>query len=326
MFGRRALGHREGRLADRLHGISIDPERAKEEWLRYQLKSGGAGRPARRQPHLPVPHRRRAGGGRARDDRQGLGPGPARAPRGRHAPLRPGDRGRAGHRPRRRAAARAADLRPDRARRARSPSQAGRIHDFLADPASTGVVAVALPEEMPVNETIDLRAALRADMGMELDAVVVNALLPERFADKEAARLAKLDGRLPEAAAAAVAAALAEHSRAAEQREEVERLRAALDAPVVEPSLPVRARARARGARAAERRAGGGAVIDELARAQGGLHLRRLGRRGQDHHLGGDRARHGGARQEGGGADDRPGPAAGQRARAARARQRGARV
>ncbi len=39
LFGRRALGHREGVLADGLHGISIDPRRAKEEWLRYQLKS-----------------------------------------------------------------------------------------------------------------------------------------------------------------------------------------------------------------------------------------------------------------------------------------------
>ncbi len=34
-----------------------------------------------------------------------------------------------------------------------------------------------------------------------------------------------------------------------------------------------------------------------LARAQGGLHLRGIGRRGQDHHLGGDRARHGGPRE-----------------------------
>ena len=29
LFGRRALGHREGKLADGLHGISIDPDKAR---------------------------------------------------------------------------------------------------------------------------------------------------------------------------------------------------------------------------------------------------------------------------------------------------------
>ena len=275
VFGRRALGHREGAAgATGCTAISIDPVRAKEEWLRYQLKSAALAGLLGGSRIFQYLTAAAPGGGRARDDRQGLGPGPARAPRGRHAPydLAIVDAPATGHGL---ALLRAPRTYAQIARVGPIARQAGRIHDFLADPASTGVVAVALPEEMPVNETIDLRAALRADMGMELDAVVVNALLPDRFADKEAARLAKLDGRLPEAAAAAVAAALAEHSRAEEQREEVERLRAALDTPVVTPSLPVRARPRARGDRAAERRAGGGAVIDELARAQGGLHLRR---------------------------------------------------
>ena len=34
------LGHEERELAPGLSGVSIDPERAKSEWLRHQLKYG----------------------------------------------------------------------------------------------------------------------------------------------------------------------------------------------------------------------------------------------------------------------------------------------
>jgi anion-transporting ArsA/GET3 family ATPase len=39
MFGADGLGHRERELAPGLFGFSVDPERAKQEWLRYQLRS-----------------------------------------------------------------------------------------------------------------------------------------------------------------------------------------------------------------------------------------------------------------------------------------------
>ena len=42
---------------------------------------------------------------------------------------------------------------------------------------------------MPVNETLSLRDALDED-GLELDAVIVNALYPARFDDAEAGELA----------------------------------------------------------------------------------------------------------------------------------------
>ncbi|MGQ0521633.1 MAG: ArsA family ATPase [Actinomycetota bacterium] len=53
--------------------------------------------------------------------------------------------------------------------------------DILSDPARTGMVIVATPEEMPVNETIDLAARLRAETAVDLAAVVVNRVLPELF-------------------------------------------------------------------------------------------------------------------------------------------------
>src|ERR671935_116262 len=45
------------------------------------------------------------------------------------------------------------------------------IHRFVSDRRKTGVVAVALPQEMPVNETVLLRDEL-ADAGLRIDRVV----------------------------------------------------------------------------------------------------------------------------------------------------------
>src|SRR5215213_10558479 len=44
--------------------------------------------------------------------------------------------------------------------------QAAKVSEMLADPARTGYVAVALPEEMPVNETIELERRLRAALAV----------------------------------------------------------------------------------------------------------------------------------------------------------------
>ncbi len=65
--------------------------------------------------------------------------------------------------------------------------QGRAIAATLADRAFTGVVAVATPEEMPVNETLTLHEALLRE-GLDLDAVVVNALYPERFDADEVTR------------------------------------------------------------------------------------------------------------------------------------------
>ena len=59
--------------------------------------------------------------------------------------------------------------------------QTGWMLDILSDPAQTGAVIVATPEEMPVNETLDLSARLRDETQVDLAAVVVNRVLPELF-------------------------------------------------------------------------------------------------------------------------------------------------
>ncbi|MCD9625102.1 ArsA family ATPase [Rhabdothermincola salaria] len=53
--------------------------------------------------------------------------------------------------------------------------------DLLSDPAITGAVVVATPEEMPVTETLELVDRLEAETQVPLAAVVVNKVLPELF-------------------------------------------------------------------------------------------------------------------------------------------------
>ncbi len=57
------------------------------------------------------------------------------------------------------------------------------MRDLLIDPRTTGVVLVSLPEEMPVNETLELHAALKSRVKMTSVMVVLNGFIPPRFAE-----------------------------------------------------------------------------------------------------------------------------------------------
>jgi anion-transporting ArsA/GET3 family ATPase len=104
----------------------------------------------------------------------------------------------------------------------------GRIIDaMLSDPAQTGVVAVARAEEMPVNETLALEAALPESVGVHVDLIVCGGLLPDRF---DAADVRTLEAAPP---TRPVRAALMAHARARAQRAQLARLRRRARAPVV---------------------------------------------------------------------------------------------
>jgi anion-transporting ArsA/GET3 family ATPase len=60
-------------------------------------------------------------------------------------------------------------------------SQTDWMLAILSDPVKTGVVIVATPEEMPVNETIDLTHRVATETTVKLAAIVVNRVLPELF-------------------------------------------------------------------------------------------------------------------------------------------------
>ena len=66
-------------------------------------------------------------------------------------------------------------------------SQTDWLVELLSDPVVTGVNIVTTPEEMPVAETIELVARLRAEVTTPLATVIVNRVLPELFtvADEE---------------------------------------------------------------------------------------------------------------------------------------------
>ena len=60
-------------------------------------------------------------------------------------------------------------------------SDAAWMRDFLIDRATTAVVLVSLPEEMPVNETLELHDALTTRVKMHPRLVVLNGFISRRF-------------------------------------------------------------------------------------------------------------------------------------------------
>jgi Mrp family chromosome partitioning ATPase len=112
------------------------------------------------------------------------------------------------------------------ARVGRIARQGRTIDAMVTDPARTGVIAVARPEEMPVTEMLSLQDALRDEVGLEVGLVAANGVLPQRFSVAEAGALdAAPDG--PEIRAARHAGA-----RARSQRTQLRRLRRGARAPV----------------------------------------------------------------------------------------------
>src|SRR5688572_5217605 len=215
LMGREGVGYEEAEIAENLSAISLDQQHTLEEWVTYQLPSKTLAGMLYRNgifQHLTSAapgikelvtigkiwelsqlHRK------TKDARPydfvvvdspatGHGLGMLRAPRtfadiARVGPIR---------------------------------HQADRIHDFIVS-NRTGVLAVALPEEMPVNETLDYRQELVAFRG-DLDSVVMNGLYPARFTAEEIDTLNGRDG-------AAVRAAVTEYCRYRSQVEELERLK-----------------------------------------------------------------------------------------------------
>src|SRR5580658_4285012 len=64
-------------------------------------------------------------------------------------------------------------------------SQTDWMLEILSDPRQTGLVAVCTPEEMPVNETLELEKRVREETTVQMSAVVVNRVLPELFGQRE---------------------------------------------------------------------------------------------------------------------------------------------
>jgi len=68
------------------------------------------------------------------------------------------------------------------------------VIELLTDPAITGVVVVSTPEEMPVNETLELIGRLQGETTIDVAAVIANRVLPELFGDSEEKTFERLCG------------------------------------------------------------------------------------------------------------------------------------
>jgi anion-transporting ArsA/GET3 family ATPase len=111
-------------------------------------------------------------------------------------------------------------------------SQAQELDRFITDHDMTGAAIVALPEEMPVNESASLEDSLTNEVGMAVDRVYMNGLYPERFAKGEASELERAMEEADGPAKAAVRAALSEYRRSRSQRAQLQRLKRAVTSPV----------------------------------------------------------------------------------------------
>ena len=73
-------------------------------------------------------------------------------------------------------------------------AQAEALETFIVNHRKTGVAIVALPEEMPVNETAALERTLVEDVGVSVDRVYMNGALPGAV-QRAGARAARVDRR-----------------------------------------------------------------------------------------------------------------------------------
>jgi anion-transporting ArsA/GET3 family ATPase len=101
-------------------------------------------------------------------------------------------------------------------------TQARKVVALLEDPVRSALVAVALPAELSVSETLDLEHRVAGAVGRPLDAVVVNGVVPRRFSSADVDRLLSRDGDVP---GPVVAAARRQHGQASTQQGQLRRLR-----------------------------------------------------------------------------------------------------
>lgn len=113
------------------------------------------------------------------------------------------------------------------ARLGRVERHASIIGELISDPRRTAVVAVARPEELPVNETLQLERRLADEVGLPLSLAVANRVTPNRFSAREASELEGLGTGV------VAVAAQRRNRRARAQHNQVARMRRGLSCPVV---------------------------------------------------------------------------------------------
>jgi anion-transporting ArsA/GET3 family ATPase len=109
-------------------------------------------------------------------------------------------------------------------------TQAGRVRDAIEDPRRSAFVAVALPGELPVTETLELEERVRPELRRPVDVIVVNAVLARRWTRPDLERLEAAGAAVPSPARRA---ARSETARTRAQQSQLGRLRREATAPIV---------------------------------------------------------------------------------------------
>lgn len=104
--------------------------------------------------------------------------------------------------------------------------EAGRMLALLRDPRRTAINVVTLAEEMPINETLELRESLARELGVEVAFVIANGVLDRVFGEADLRLISELrssHGKRDDITALFDAASFREE-RCAMQAENVDRL------------------------------------------------------------------------------------------------------
>ena len=117
-------------------------------------------------------------------------------------------------------------------------NDAKEIDDFIKNPEKTALNLVSLPEEMPVNETLELRRTMQEEVGIPIGAVIANSVYPQMFDADEMRWLTEAapDAFDSERTQGFVDAGRFRSQRVNMQRAYVTKLRDAVDEPFV--SIP----------------------------------------------------------------------------------------
>jgi anion-transporting ArsA/GET3 family ATPase len=230
VFHRQGVGYHETEIEDNLFAFSIDPERALEEYLLLQIKI---------KPLYDLMFRNRvftyfaaATPGMRELVTVGkvweLAQLDRRVKDGAKYDLVIVDAPATGHGL---ATLRTPKTFGDIARVGPIKKQADTIYEFITTPELTSVCAVAAPEEMPVNETLDFKRRLRDELGLELERIFMNGIYPQLF---DTGEIETIERHYESCASngsgsavvrrAALRAALAEHGRACSHRLQADRL------------------------------------------------------------------------------------------------------
>ena len=103
--------------------------------------------------------------------------------------------------------------------------QAQGVRDLLGDRERCAYLAVAQGTEMAVTETLELEEGLRRELDRDLDAVLVNGVLPRRFTREEMTRIDELAPSPSDVVDGAVRAAHNTYERTRLQQSQIARLR-----------------------------------------------------------------------------------------------------